>query len=27
MLGLREFGKELLGNVKEDIINSLTTVK
>ena len=27
MLGLREFGKELLGNVKEDIINSLTIVK
>jgi hypothetical protein len=27
MLGLREFGKEMLGNVKEDIINSLTTVK
>ena len=27
MLGLREFGKELLGNVKEDIINSLTQVK
>ena len=27
MLGLREFGKDLLGNVKEDIINSLTTVK
>jgi hypothetical protein len=26
MLGLREFGKDLLGNVKEDIINSLTTV-
>ena len=27
MLGLREFGKDLLGSVKEDIINSLTTVK
>ena len=27
MLGLREFGKDLLGNVKEDIINSLTQVK
>ena len=26
-LGLKEFGKDLLGNVKEDIINSLTTVK
>jgi len=27
MLGLREFGKDLLGSVKEDIINSLTQVK
>ena len=27
MLGLREFGKDLLGSVKEDIINSLTKVK
>jgi hypothetical protein len=27
MLGLREFGKDLLGNVKEDIINSLTIIK
>ena len=27
MLGLREFGKEMLGSVKTDIINSLTTVK
>jgi len=26
-LGLKQFGKELLGSVKEDIINSLTTVK
>ena len=26
-LGLKEFGKDLLGSVKEDIINSLTTVK
>ena len=26
-LGLKEFGKGLLGSVKEDIINSLTTVK
>ena len=26
-LGLNQFGKDLLGNVKEDIINSLTTVK
>ena len=26
-LGLNQFGKELLGNVKEDIINSLTQVK
>ena len=26
-LGLKEFGKDLLGNVKEDIINSLTQVK
>ena len=26
-LGLKEFGKELLGAVKEDIINSITTVK
>ena len=26
-LGLKEFGKDLLGNVKEDIINSLTIVK
>ena len=26
-LGLKQFGKDLLGNVKEDIINSLTTVK
>jgi len=26
-LGLKEFGKELLGSVKEDIINSLTIVK
>ena len=26
-LGLKQFGKDLLGSVKEDIINSLTTVK
>ena len=26
-LGLKQFGKHLLGSVKEDIINSLTTVK
>ena len=26
-LGLREFGKDLLGSVKEDIIEGLTTVK
>ena len=26
-LGLKEFGKDLLGNVKEDIINSITTIK
>ena len=26
-LGLNQFGKELLGSVKDDIINSLTTVK
>ena len=26
-LGLKEFGKDLLGSVKEDIINSLTIVK
>jgi len=26
-LGLKQFGKEMLGAVKEDIINSLTTVK
>ena len=26
MLGLKQFGKDLLGNVKEDIINGLTTV-
>ena len=26
-LGLKQFGKELLGSVKEDIINSLTIVK
>ena len=26
-LGLKQFGKDLLGNVKEDIINSLTIVK
>ena len=25
--GLKNFGKDLLGSVKEDIINSLTTVK
>ena len=25
-LGLKQFGQELLGNVKEDIINNLTTV-
>jgi len=25
-LGLKQFGKDLLGNVKEDIINNLTTV-
>jgi hypothetical protein len=27
MLGMKQFGKELLGNVKEDIIAGLTTVK
>jgi len=27
MLGLKQFGKEMLGAVKEDIINGLTTVK
>jgi len=27
MLGLKEFGKEMLGAVKNDIINGLTTVK
>ena len=26
-LGLKQFGKDLLGNVKEDIINNLTIVK
>tara|TARA_R110002111_G_scaffold136144_1_gene202005 strand:+ start:558 stop:1091 length:534 start_codon:yes stop_codon:yes gene_type:complete len=26
-LGLKEFGKDLLGNVKEDIINSITSIK
>ena len=26
-LGLKQFGKDLLGNVKDDIINGLTTVK
>ena len=26
-LGLKQFGKDLLGNVKEDIINGLTTIK
>ena len=26
-LGLKQFGKDLLGNVKEDIINGLTIVK
>tara|TARA_R110001583_G_scaffold11963_1_gene53356 strand:+ start:1014 stop:1541 length:528 start_codon:yes stop_codon:yes gene_type:complete len=26
-LGLKQFGKDLLGSVKEDIINGLTTVK
>jgi hypothetical protein len=26
-LGLKEFGKDLLGSVKEDIINSITTIK
>ena len=26
-LGLKQFGKDLLSNVKEDIINGLTTVK
>ena len=26
-LGLKQFGKDLLGNVKEDIINSITTIK
>ena len=26
-LGLKQFGKDLIGNVKEDIINSLTIVK
>jgi len=26
-LGLKQFGKDLLGNVKEDIINSLTIIK
>ena len=27
MLGLKQFGKEMLGAVKDDIINGLTTVK
>ena len=27
MLGLKQFGKEMLGAVKEDLINGLTTVK
>ena len=27
MLGLKQFGKEMLGAVKNDIINGLTTVK
>ena len=27
MLGLKQFGKQMLGAVKEDIINGLTTVK
>jgi hypothetical protein len=27
MLGLKEFGKEMLGAVKEDIINELKTAK
>jgi len=27
MLGLKQFGKDMLGAVKEDIINGLTTVK
>tara|TARA_R110000868_G_scaffold67067_1_gene199434 strand:- start:1119 stop:1490 length:372 start_codon:yes stop_codon:yes gene_type:complete len=26
-LGLKQFGKDLLGNVKEDIINSITSIK
>ena len=26
-LGLKQFGQDLLGNVKEDIINSITTIK
>ena len=26
-LGLKQFGKDLLGSVKEDIINSITTIK
>ena len=26
-LALEQFGKDLLGNVKEDIINSITTIK
>ena len=26
-LGLQQFGKDLLGSVKEDIINSITTIK
>ena len=27
MLGLKQFGKEMLGAVTDDIINGLTTVK
>ena len=27
MLGLKQFGKDLLGNVKEDIIEGITTIK
>ena len=26
-LGLKQFGKDLLGNVKEDIIEGITTIK
>jgi hypothetical protein len=26
-LGLKQFGKDLLGSVKEDIINSITSIK